>query len=141
GEGVRAGIGRTAPTGLGGISPLNTLLLAATGITFTRRARGTCRSIRHERIRLARDVALPHRVAIAARGVLALGLGLPRVEIGVRRELRQAHADHVGDALETLLVHEAREARAQALDHLVPLEHRARADLHRVRADQEELCR
>src|SRR5688500_15852350 len=66
---------------------------------------------------------------------------MPLYEIVMRREVRQALDDELANVRELRVRHELAELFLELADDLVAAEHRARADLHRRRAEQEELRR
>src|SRR5216684_4300338 len=59
----------------------------------------------------------------------------------MRREIRQRLADELPQVGELVVDHEPLQIRLQLGDDLVPAQHRARADLHGVRSEEEELRR
>ena len=86
---------------------------------------------------LAGDVAEP---AVDALVLVDPGDDLVvQVELAPRLDPRHRAADDVADRLEALLAHPAFEAARQVLDDPESVMHDGRADLHRARAQQEEL--
>src|SRR4051812_24659425 len=100
--------------------------------------------VRHEGRGFLRDVTLPGLdiVALRTSGFLGIARRLLAIdEVMVRREVRQALADEVAQVLELVVGHELAELFLELADDLVAAQHRARAHLHRARAEQEELRR
>src|SRR5258708_2994612 len=111
----------------------------------SKRTAPTCslaRSLRsRERLRLFRDLALPRLRVLAGTDAGSLRRLLTRNEVCVRRKERKRLADEVAQRLELLIDHELHELFLDLVDHLVALQHRAGADLHRARSEQVELRR